>query len=163
MDNLLKAKMNRKVVVISPKESVSKAASVMASRDIGCIVSVETGKPVGILTERDILKKVTARGIDPKSLRVRDVMTRKIISLDSRKTIEEAVDLLEQKKIKRLPIIEKGSLIGIVTLTDLVRCLRNIEIDDLKKLRRTIKELHLTKIRLQSRIISLEEKAMKSV
>ena len=161
MKNLLEKEMRKSVVVIDPKDSVKKAASLMASKDIGCIVPVETGRPVGIMTERDILKKVTAKGIDPKSISVEDIMTRDIISLDSQRTVEEAVDLLEKKKIKRLPVIEKNNLIGIVTLTDLIKCLRRIEIDDLKRLQRTIKELHLTKIKLQSRIISLEERVIK--
>jgi CBS domain-containing protein len=161
MKNLLEKEIRRNVVVISPKDSVKKAASLMASKDIGCIVSVETGKPVGIMTERDILKKVTAKGTDPESINVGDIMTRDIISIDSQRTVEEAVDLLEKKRIKRLPVIEKNNLMGIVTLTDLIKCLRRIEIDDLKRLQRTIKDMHLTKIKLQSRIISLEDKVNK--
>lgn len=161
MKNLLEKEMKRNVVVIDPKDSVKKAASLMASKNIGCIVPVKTGRPVGIMTERDILKKVTAKGTDPESINVEDIMTKDIISLDPQKTVEEAVDILEKKKIKRLPVIEKNKLMGIVTLTDLVKCLRRIEIDDLKKLQKTIKELHLTKIKLQSRIISLEEKVIK--
>jgi signal-transduction protein with cAMP-binding, CBS, and nucleotidyltransferase domain len=161
MDVLLRQEMKRNVVAISPKDSVKKAARVMASKNIGCVVSKEKDKPMGILTERDILKKVTAKGLDPESVMVNDIMTKDIITLDPNRTVQEAVDLLEKRKIKRLPVAEGGKILGIVTLTDLIRCMRRIEDKESKELKKMIKDLHLTKIKLQSRIISLEEKIIR--
>jgi predicted transcriptional regulator len=158
---LIKDEMKRDVFVTGPGDSVKNAINLMSSKNIGCVVSVDKNKPVGILTERDILRKVVAPGIDSDNTKVRDVMTKKLISMESSKTVQEAVDLLEKRGIKRLPVIEFGKLIGIVTMTDLLKCLRKIENENSKKLRKTIKELHLTKIKLQSRIIRLEDKLTK--
>jgi CBS domain-containing protein len=158
---LIKDEMKRDVFVTGPDDSVKAAIKLMSSKNIGCVVSVDKNKPVGILTERDILRKVVAPGIDSDNTKVRDIMTKKLISMESSKTVQEAVDLLEKRGIKRLPVIEFGKLIGIVTMTDLLKCLRKIENENSKKLRKTIKELHLTKIRLQSRIIRLEDKLSK--
>ena len=155
---LIKDEMKRDVFVAGPSDSVKAAIQLMALKDIGCVVSVDRNKPVGILTERDIIKKVVATGVDLDNIKVMDVMTKKLISMESSKTVQEAVDLLEKKGIKRLPVIEYGKLIGIVTMTDLLKALRKIENDESKKLRRTVKELHLTKIKLQTRIIELEDR-----
>jgi CBS domain-containing protein len=153
----LKDSMRRDVVVVRPEDTVRRAIELMASRKIGCVVSVDRKRPVGILTERDIVRLVS-RGIDTEKARVGGVMSRKIVSMDSGKGIEEAIDLLDKKKIKKLPIIERGKLIGIVTMTDLLKSLRKIEGEESRKLRKTVKSLHLTKISLQSKIIALEER-----
>lgn len=158
---LIKDEMKRDVFVTGPDDSVKAAINLMSSKNIGCVVSVDKNKPVGILTERDILRRVVAPGIDSDNSKVRDIMTKKLISMESSKTVQEAVDLLEKRGIKRLPVIEFGKLIGIVTMTDLLKCLRKIENENSKKLRKTIKELHLTKIKLQSRIIRLEDRLTK--
>jgi predicted transcriptional regulator len=156
----LKDSMNRRIVVVAPDDSIKRAVRLMASKNIGCVVSVEMNKPVGILTERDIVR-IIHKGMDTDKTKVKDVMSKKLISLDSGKSIQEAVDILEKKHIKKLPIIESGKLIGIVTITDLLKSLRELENEESKKLKKTVKDLHLTKIKLQSRIISLEDKLVK--
>jgi predicted transcriptional regulator len=157
----LKDSMNSNIVVVEPKDSVSRAVELMASRNIGCVVSVEKSKPLGILTERDIVR-IVQKGLDLDKTRVSDIMSRKIISLESGSSIQAAVDLLEKNHIKKLPVIERGRLIGIVTMTDLLKSMRRIENEEEKRLRKTIKELHLTKINLQSRIIELESRLTKT-
>ena len=154
----LKDSMKRDIVVVSPDDSVKKAVDMMASKGIGCVISVEGNKPLGIITERDIVRKVVHKKRDPEKTLVRDVMSRKIISLDSGRSIQDAVDTLEKKRIKKLPIIEHDKLIGIVTMTDLLISLGGIESEESENLKKLVKDLHLTKIKLQSRIIELEEK-----
>lgn len=157
----LKDSMNRNIVAVGPDDSVRKAVKLMASRNIGCVVSVEKSKPLGILTERDIVR-IVQKGIDLDKTRVSDIMSRKIISLESGSSIQSAVDILEKNHIKKLPVIERGRLIGIVTMTDLLKSMRRIEVEEEKKLRKTVKDLHLTKINLQSRIIELESRLTKT-
>lgn len=153
----LKESMRRDVVVVRPGDAVRRAVKLMASRNIGCVVSVEKRRPMGILTERDVVRLVS-KGVDMEKARVGDVMSRKVVSLDSKRSVQEAVDLLDKRKIKKLPIIEHGKLIGIVTMTDLLRSLRKAESEEARELRKAVKDLHLTKISLQSRIVELEEK-----
>jgi len=157
----LKESMRREIVVVSPDDSIKSVASIMASKGIGCVISVKENKPIGIVTERDIVKKIIHKGRDPATTRVRDVMSRKIISLDSGRSIHDAVDTLEKKRIKKLPIIEHDKLIGIVTMTDLLKSLREIEGEESESLRKLVKDLHLTKIKLQSRIVELEDRLLK--
>lgn len=158
----IKDTMKRNIVVVRPEDSIKEAVRNMASKNIGCLVVVDKNKPVGIMTERDVIKRIMANGVDTEKTRIKEVMTRKIISLSSDRSIKEAVDILDKNKIKKLPVIEHGKLIGIVTMTDLLRCISRIEKKESKELRNSIKKLHLTKIRLQTRIIKLEDKITKS-
>jgi CBS domain-containing protein len=124
---LLKNEMNKDVTFVHPDKSVRYAGQILKAVGIGCMVVIEKGKTVGILTERDITQKVVADGLDPENTQVRDIMSRNIIALSKNKTIEDAVDLMEQKNIKKLPIMEDGKVVGIVTMTDMIRKLREIE------------------------------------
>jgi predicted transcriptional regulator len=154
--------MKKKTFVTHPEDTVKSAVSLMAKKNIGCIMVVDKNKPVGIVTERDILKKIVYPSRQPDGIKVKDVMTKNIISMSSDKSVQEAVDLLNKKKIKKLPVIEKGKLKGIVTMTDLLKSIRDLESQEFVQLRKTVKDLHLTKIKLQSRIVDLEDRINKS-
>ncbi|MBN2331269.1 MAG: CBS domain-containing protein [Candidatus Aenigmarchaeota archaeon] len=123
----LKDEMNRDVTLVNPDKSVRYAGQILKAVGIGCMLVIDKGKVVGILTERDITQKVVADGLDPEKTRVRDIMSKNIISLSKDDTIDDAVDLMEQKGIKKLPIMENGKILGIVTMTDLLRKLRERE------------------------------------
>jgi CBS domain-containing protein len=115
------------VAQISKDKTIKDAAEILRSKGIGCIVVTESGKTVGIVTERDIIHKVVAVDKEIAKTFVKDVMTSDVISLGESNSVEEAVDLMEEKNIKKLPIVDGDRLIGIVTMTDLVRTLRKIE------------------------------------
>lgn len=127
MTCFLKDEMNRDVTLVNPDKSVRYAGQILKAVGIGCMLVIDKGKVVGILTERDITQKVVADGLDPEKTRVRDIMSKNIISLSKDDTIDDAVDLMEQKGIKKLPIMENGKILGIVTMTDLLRKLRERE------------------------------------
>lgn len=127
MVNFLKDEMKTDVTLVHPDKSVRYAGQILKAVGIGCMLVIDKGKIVGILTERDITQKVVADGLDPEKTRVRDIMSRKIISLSQDNTIEDAVDLMEEKGIKKLPIMEDGRILGIVTMSDMLRKLREIE------------------------------------
>ena len=127
MAYLLEDEMNKDVTFVHPDKSVRYAGQILKAVGIGCMLVIENDKIVGILTERDITQKVVADGLDSQKTQVRDVMSRNIISLRKEQTIEDAVDLMEEKGIKKLPIMEDGKILGIVTMTDLLRKLREIE------------------------------------
>jgi CBS domain-containing protein len=154
----IRDRMSRDVVVIGPEDTVRDAVRAMSSNDIGCVVVERDGKPVGIFTERDLVKKIVAPGTDANFTKIKDAMSKRLVTLDSKTSIQDAAEILERKAIRRLPVLEGGRLVGIVTMTDLLRELRKIEKSDAERLKKTIKSLHLTKIKLQSRIITLEEK-----
>ena len=109
------------VITIGANVTVRKAVRLMNDREIGCLVVVQDGKPTGIVTERDMLKRVLVAGRDPRAVEVAEVMSKPLLFMESEKEIEEAVKLMFKHKIKKLPIVENGRLVGLVTLTDLIR------------------------------------------
>jgi CBS domain-containing protein len=113
--------MVEKVVTTRTEATVEDAIKLMNKYEIGCLVVVENGKPVGIITERDILKRVLAKSNELKNLKVMEIMSTPLISAPPKMEIEEAAKLMYQKKIKKLPIIEEKKLVGLVTLTDILR------------------------------------------
>jgi len=89
--------------------------------EIGCLVVVEAGRVVGILTERDVLKRVVDEGRKPEETRVREVMSKPPVTISPDADLETAIELMFKHKIKKLPVVENGKLVGLVTFTDLVR------------------------------------------
>lgn len=113
--------MVKEVVTIDANRTVKDAADVMNRYEIGCLIVVKRGKAIGILTERDLLKRVISEAKDPKTTKVKDIMSKPLIVVESDTEMEDAARLMFKMKIKKLPIIQRGKLSGLVTLTDLAR------------------------------------------
>jgi len=111
--------MKREIVVVDPNISAREASKIMAKYEIGSLIVVEDNKPVGILTERDILNLV-AKNEDLDEVKVEDVMSKDLITIEPDKKIEDAVDLMVKHKIKRLPVVENDKIVGIVTTSDII-------------------------------------------
>jgi len=116
---LVKDVMNKEVVVVKPSVTIREASQFMSRLHIGSLVVVDETGIVGIITERDILISV-AEGKDHDQTQVRDIMTRNVITIDPNKTVEEAVDLMVQHRIKKLPVVRDGKLVGIITASDII-------------------------------------------
>jgi CBS domain-containing protein len=99
--------------------SAKDAANIMAQNEIGSLVVTEKKKPVGIITERDLLSRVLATGKPTEATRVKAVMSKPIICGNPGMDASEAARFMVNKGIKKLPVVEGGRLIGIMTLTDL--------------------------------------------
>lgn len=110
--------MTIQVQTIESVISAQKAVETMAQRNIGSLIVVDDSEVTGVLTERDLLRHLS-NGVDFTKLMVSDIMTKKVISADSETSIYDATKILEKNHFRRLPIIEKNRLIGIVTATDL--------------------------------------------
>jgi len=119
----VKEMMSRDVITISPDETVVLATKVMSENNISCIVAVDNTEVVGIITETDVLKKAVAEQKDFNKLRVAQIMSSPVETILSDFSVLEAGRIMEEKHIKRLPILEQRRLVGIVTQTDLVRVL----------------------------------------
>jgi CBS domain-containing protein len=118
----VKEVMKREVKTTTSKATVFEASQKMAQNNIGCLMVVDEALE-GIVTERDILKKIVALGKDPNQVKIRDVMTRKIVSISPDKDIMEATDIMSRYGIKRLPVVFGDEVVGIVTSTDVVAIL----------------------------------------
>ncbi|MBC7114195.1 MAG: CBS domain-containing protein [Archaeoglobi archaeon] len=112
--------MTRNVVKASPETDLVTAAKEMARRGVGSIVVTEDGTPVGIVTERDIVTKVVAEGKSPSEVRLKDIMSSPLITVDPNEDVREAAKLMVKRDIRRLPVVEGGELVGIITDTDII-------------------------------------------
>jgi CBS domain-containing protein len=118
---LVKESMKTNPLMVAPSISIVEAAKLMRKRKIGSVIVVEKEQPVGILTESDILRKVVAEGMDAASIKVATVMSTPIIVADPYISIEQAMRTMGKCNIRRLPIVEGGKLIGIITHRDITR------------------------------------------
>ncbi len=112
--------MSADVVTIGPEQSMAFAANLMADDGVSSLVVVDNSVVAGIITEKDFLERVVAEGKSALDIKVRDVMSSPVISITPEMTVLEAGSVVKDKRVKRLPVIEAGSLVGIVTQTDLI-------------------------------------------
>jgi len=109
------------VVTVDADTSVKEAVDILNRYEIGCLIVVRNEKAVGILTERDMLTRVLSRSRDPKRTSVSQVMSSPLIVAEPQMDLEEAARLMFKMKVKKLPVVSKGKLVGLITLTDLAR------------------------------------------
>ncbi len=110
------------VVTVLTEATVKEAVDLMNKNEIGCLVVVDDEeKPVGIVTERDFLKRVLAERKDPEKVKVKEIMSKPLVTGTPHMELEATASLMFKKKIKKLPVVEDGRLVGLVTLTDLLR------------------------------------------
>ena len=110
--------MTESVVTATPDASVREVAETMRERNVGSVVLVEDGRPVGFVTDRDLAVSVLADGRDPSD-RACDHASAPVVTAGPDLDITEAAELMVEHGIRRLPVLEGGELIGIVTLDDL--------------------------------------------
>ena len=113
--------MVREVITIDENVTAKEAADVMNKFEIGCLIAVKKGKAVGIITERDLLKRVVAEVKDANKTKVKDIMSSPLVVVEPNTELEEAVKLMFQMKIKKLPVVDGKRLVGLVSLTDIAR------------------------------------------
>lgn len=121
--SIVRGVMKKPVITVDKACSIHKAAKMMSEKRIGCIVIVDEGKPVGIATERDILQRFVAKGLDASKVRIKDIASKPLITINADTPIISAVRVMQKNNVRHLPIIEKGELVGIVTQRDLLRAL----------------------------------------
>ncbi|HKZ23267.1 MAG TPA: CBS domain-containing protein [Thermoplasmata archaeon] len=108
-------------VTIQASATVAEAAVTMRDKEIGSLVVVEQGKPMGIVTERDVVTKVAASNKQPSGVLVRDIMTSPLIAVHPGEEVAEAAKIMSERKIRRLPVIQEGKLVGMITENDIIR------------------------------------------
>jgi len=118
---LVRDVMTKDVRVVRPDTSVKEVVAVMNKFDIGSIVVVQGDRPVGIITERDILKRIVEPCLTPETVTARQIMTSPVVTINENASINEAAKLMAKKGIKRLLVTRNNDeLVGIVTFTDIV-------------------------------------------
>jgi CBS domain-containing protein len=117
--------LNRKghdVWSVRPDASVYTAIEVMAHRGVGALVVLDDAQLVGIISERDYARKVILKGKASKETRVADVMTERVITVPETISVDEAMSLMTDRRIRHLPVVEDNQVVGVVSMGDLVKC-----------------------------------------
>lgn len=113
--------MARNIITIQAEDSIIKAASVMDENGVSSVVVKEGNKFSGMITERNIISRVVSKGLDPKKIKVSEVMSTPLITISPDATIEEAARKMRDNKIRRLLVEENHQKIGIIAESDIVR------------------------------------------
>lgn len=113
--------MRRAVVTLGKGSTVKKAAQIMAKANIGSIIVTQKGAVIGMLTEGDIIRRVVALGLDPSKVKIAKVMSHPVRTIEPALDIEDAVRIMRDLDIERLPVVKKGNLVGIITERDITR------------------------------------------
>ena len=121
MDNtFVNQVMSKNVLTAEKSTSLQDAAEKMNQLNVGCVIVTEESKPVGIITERDFETKVAAEG-RPLFTEISEVMSFPLITIDPEETIWEASEIMKEKLIHKLPVIENERIVGVITTSDIVR------------------------------------------
>lgn len=116
--------MTKQIVMIDHDKSSLEAAKIMAEKGISSVFVVRDGQPVGIVSERDFIKKICAKERPIAEVMIGDIMSKILTTAEPETPIEVAVQRMVNHKIRRLPIMDGGKLVGIITVTDLAKHLR---------------------------------------
>ena len=111
----------RDIWTIGPDESVYRALEEMAAKNIGALIIAEAGKPVGIFTERHYARNIILKGRSSPRTPIRDVMVANFIFARPEQTVEECMAVMTEKRVRHLPVLDEGRLVGIVSIGDLVK------------------------------------------
>ncbi|MBB3239329.1 CBS domain-containing protein [Pseudomonas sp. Tn43] len=117
----LKAQQNQEVHTIAPHQMVLEALMVMAAKNVGALPVLKEGKVVGIISERDYARKLVLKGRSSVGTPVSDIMVKPVITVDTHQTVETCMGIMSEKRLRHLPVVENGELIGLLSIGDLVK------------------------------------------
>jgi len=118
--SIVKDIMTWHVVFIGVDHSIFEVAQLMSSHHVGCLVIMDGETLVGIVTERDIVRRAIAEKL-PLNNKVSEIMSKSVVTIESNASIKEAAILMANNKIRRIPVLEQNKLVGIIVAADIVR------------------------------------------
>ncbi|MGD0175421.1 MAG: CBS domain-containing protein [Candidatus Bathyarchaeia archaeon] len=144
--------MSKPVRTVKPDEKLSAAMAIMEKNNVGSVVVVEGENPIGIITERDVIRQIL-KGTQIIQEPVTQVMSKPLITGSPDMLVQDAVDLMLENKIRQLPVVEGNKLVGIVTDGDLMRSVLRVSYEKLSKLK--LRELEIEAARIAAQIVTL--------
>ncbi|MCS7366495.1 MAG: CBS domain-containing protein [archaeon YNP-WB-062] len=117
--------MSRVILSADKNLSVFEAAKLMVEKKIPYIIVLDGGKPVGIVTEEDLISKVLAADRDPKITKLSDIMTTPLLTIDPDATLREAAAIMSEKRVRKLPVVRDGIIYGVLTTQDVANYLND--------------------------------------
>ena len=116
---LVKDLMSTNVNVFENESTMDKVVQAMSDCDVDYVIVVQSRKPTGIITERDVIVRMLTQGLDPSVVIARAVYTNPLVTIEETATVREAADLMEEWKIKHLPVTQEGRIAGMLTYLDI--------------------------------------------
>ncbi len=132
--DILQAKGNI-IYSVTGSTTVYEAIKVMGEKNIGALLVLEGGKLTGILSERDYARKVVLKGKASRETSVSDIMTAEVITVMPSDTIETCMELMSQKHIRHLPIVESGNVLGMISIGDVVNAIIRMQKETIEHLK----------------------------
>jgi len=129
----------RDVWSIEPGSSVYEAMKFMAEKEIGALLVMEGGKLIGLISERDYARKVILKGRSSRTTQVREIMTGQVLYAQPEQNIEECMVVMTEKRVRHLPVLEEGRLLGVISIGDLVKSIISEQKFIIEQLERYIK------------------------
>ncbi|MCR6668592.1 MAG: CBS domain-containing protein [archaeon YNP-WB-040] len=117
--------MSRVILSADKNLSVFEAAKLMVEKKIPYVIVLDGGKPVGIVTEEDLISKVLAADRDPKTTKLSDIMTTPLLTIDPDATLSEAAAIMSEKRVRKLPVVRDGIIYGVLTTQDVANYLND--------------------------------------
>jgi len=108
------------VWTVAPDSTVFEAIQLMSEKNVGALLVTERGRLIGIVSERDYTRKVALKGKTSKEMRVRDIISDKVVSVTPQYTVEECMRAMTENRVRHLPVLDGETLIGVVSIGDLV-------------------------------------------
>lgn len=118
---ILRSKAGQPVLTTTPSATVREALQLMAEHHIGGLPVVESGQIVGIVTERDYARKVELQGRNAATTSIRDIMTSAVMYVGPERTTQECMALMTDRRLRHLPVLDNGQLVGVISIGDLVK------------------------------------------
>ena len=116
-------KKSSEILTIDPNSSVYDAIKSMADHHIGSLIVMQNERLVGIITERDYSRKIILKGKSSANTAVKDIMTTNVLCTNPGQTVEEAMALMTDKRVRHLPVVENDKVLGIISIGDLVKAI----------------------------------------
>jgi len=124
----------RHVISVAPDASVLDAIKIMADKAIGALVVMQDDALLGIMSERDYARKVIIKGRSSESTRVSEIMTADVVTTSSSQTVNECMNLMTERKIRHLPVVEDDTVVGMISIGDLVEAIISDQQEEIEQL-----------------------------
>jgi malate dehydrogenase (oxaloacetate-decarboxylating) len=126
--------MRKEMVNVDEDVSAAEASAMIREKGEGCAIVLSKGSPIGIMTERDIMYKIAAEGLDARKIKVGEIMSTPLVEIDPDADLVEAAKLMEKYKVRRLAVVKKGILYGVISAIDVARNLEGYVEDEVRKI-----------------------------